>query len=49
MLDKAIDIAKRLKAEAKFCCAFSMDKEDVQQMLDELLVLLQKIEDKKKK
>tara|TARA_R100000406_G_C3065574_1_gene112688 strand:- start:249 stop:398 length:150 start_codon:yes stop_codon:yes gene_type:complete len=49
MLDKAIHIAKRLKAEAKFCCAFSMDKEDVQQMLEDLLEVLQKIKAQKHK
>ena len=49
MLDKAIDIAKCLKAEAKFCCAFSMDKEDVQQMLEDLLEVLQKIKAQKHK
>tara|TARA_B100001057_G_scaffold416856_1_gene435154 strand:+ start:705 stop:854 length:150 start_codon:yes stop_codon:yes gene_type:complete len=49
MLYEAIDIAKRLKAEAKFCCAFSMEKEDVQQMLEDLLEVLQKIQAQKHK
>tara|TARA_Y100001935_G_C17111476_1_gene411060 strand:+ start:379 stop:528 length:150 start_codon:yes stop_codon:yes gene_type:complete len=49
MLNKAINIAKRLKEEAKFCCAFSMEKEDVQQMLEDLLEVLQKIKAQKHK
>lgn len=49
MLDKAIDIAERLKSEAKFCCAFSMDKDDVQQMLEDLLEVLQKMKEQKLK
>ena len=49
MIARAIELLNEIRSEAKFCCAFSMDKEDVQEMLDELLVLLQKIEAEKKK
>ncbi len=43
MLDEALEIAERLKSEAKYCCAFSMDKENVQQMLQDLLEVLNKL------